>query len=111
MDGPAFTTWVETQLAPEPNPGTVVILDNLSTHKLPAAADALRRAGCWFLFLPASRPDLNPMEMTFAKPKTRLRRIGARSFDNLVTALGSICAMLRPHECRSYLRHAGYAPT
>ena len=111
MDGAAFTTWVETQLAPELAPGTVVILDNLSTHKVPAAADALRRTGCWFLFLPAYSPDLNPIEMVFAKLKAHLRRIGARTFDQLITALGEVCAMFTPHECWNYLQHAGYAPT
>ena len=52
MDQPAFDTYVETQLAPVLAPGTVVILDNLSTHRSPRAAASLRQRGCWFLFLP-----------------------------------------------------------
>jgi transposase len=52
MDGLAFDTYIETQLAPALEPGTVVILDNLSTHKSPRAARALKDRGCWFLFLP-----------------------------------------------------------
>lgn len=58
-------------------PGTVVILDNLSTHQSPSAAEALQRQGCWFLFLPPYILDLNPIETTFSKLKARLRRIGA----------------------------------
>ncbi|PWJ09611.1 Transposase [Jannaschia seohaensis] len=111
MDGALFTDWVETQLAPELAPGTVVILDNLSTHRVAPAAEALRRAGCWFLFLPPYSPDLNPIEMAFAKLKAHLRRIGARTFDDLSDAIGSICRMFSADECRNYLRHAGYAPT
>ena len=38
INGPAFDTCIETQLAPALDPGTVVILDNLSTHKSPPAA-------------------------------------------------------------------------
>ena len=49
INGPAFDTCIETQLAPALDPGTVVILDNLSTHKSPAAArrppPAARRRG------------------------------------------------------------------
>ncbi|WP_434803097.1 transposase [Paracoccus aerodenitrificans] len=45
-------------LVPELEPGTVVILDNLATHKNAAAAKAMRKAGCWFLFLPPYSPDL-----------------------------------------------------
>ena len=46
MNGPAFDTYIETQLAPALDPGTVVILDNLSTHKSPRAPEALRKRGC-----------------------------------------------------------------
>jgi len=60
MNGSAFDTYIETQLAPALDPGTVVILDNLSTHKSPRAAETLRRRGCRFLFLPPYSPDLNP---------------------------------------------------
>ncbi len=65
MNAAAFETYVRTQLVPELAPGTVVILDNLSTHKTPRAATALRDRGCWFLFLPPYSPDLNPIEMAF----------------------------------------------
>ena len=49
MDGPAFAAYVEKVLVPELAPGTVVILDNLATHKNSAAAKAMRDAGCWFV--------------------------------------------------------------
>ena len=46
LDGPmnraAFDVWVETQLAPEPGKGDVVILDNLAVHRSPRAAEILR---------------------------------------------------------------------
>jgi len=44
-------------------PGTVVILDNLDTHKSPQAAEILKAHGCWRLFPPACSPDLDPIEM------------------------------------------------
>lgn len=48
MDRAAFDLYVETQLAPALSPGTVVILDNLSTHRSPKAAEILNVHGCWF---------------------------------------------------------------
>ena len=63
INGALFCTYVETQLAPTLTPGDVVILDNLSSHKSPRAAQALREVGAWFLFLPPYSPDLNPIEM------------------------------------------------
>jgi len=94
-------------------PGTVVILDNLSTHKSPRTAEALRRKGCWFLFLPPyspdspDSPDHNPIEMAFSKLKVHSSRIGARTFDALFEALGHICNLFDPEECRNFLKAAG----
>lgn len=109
MNGPAFDTYVETQLAPLLKPRTVVILDNLSTHKSPRAAQTLRDCGCWFLFLPPYSPDLNPIELAFAKLKAHLRRIGARTYDALIDAIGDVCNLYKPDECRNFFKAAGYA--
>ena len=111
MNGAAFETYVETQLAPAIEPGTVVILDNLSTHRSPRAAEAMRACGCWFLFLPPYSPDLNPIEQAFAKIKAHLRRIGARTFENLLNAIGDICDLVTPSECWNFFKHAGYVST
>lgn len=104
-----FETWVETQLAPTLNPGDVVILDNLSSHKSEKAAAILKERGAWFLFTPPYSPDLNPIEMAFAKLKANLRRIGARSIDALWRAVGNICDLFTPQECYNFLKEAGYA--
>jgi len=113
LDGPmnrdAFDVYVETQLAPTLSPGDVVILDNLSAHKSPRAAEALKARGAWFLFLPPYSPDLNPIEMAFSKLKAHLRAASARTFDALWRAVGDICDLYDPHECWNYLKATGYA--
>lgn len=109
MDGEAFATYVSQVLVPELEPGTVVILDNLATHKNAAAAKAMREAGCWFLFLPPYSPDLNPIEMAFSKLKAHLRRIGARTFTDMFHALSDICDLYSQDECWNYFKAAGYA--
>ena len=71
LDGPmnraAFDIYIETQLAPILQPGDVVIADNLSSHKSARAQACLKRQGNWMLFLPPYSPDLNPIEMAYAK--------------------------------------------
>lgn len=109
MNKSIFETWVETQLAPTLQPGDVVILDNLSSHKSEKAKAILQERGAWFLFLPPYSPDLNPIEMAFAKLKAHLRKIGARTIDALWKAVGSICDLYTPEECWNYLKEAGYA--
>lgn len=109
MDRQAFNLYVETQLAPTLAPGDVVILDNLSVHKSAKAEAAVRARGAWLLFLPQYSPDLNPIEMAFAKLKAHLRKAATRTFAALIQALGDICDLFEPDECRNYFRKAGYA--
>ncbi len=108
MNGPAFAPYVRNVLAPELTPGTVVILDNLATHRNVEAAEAIRAAKCWFLYLPTYSPDLNPIEQAFSKLKAHLRKMGSRTFDDLFKALGDICTMFSPQECWNHFHAAGY---
>lgn len=109
MNRLAFDAYIETQLAPTLSKGDVVILDNLAVHKSAKAAEILKQRGAWFLFLPPYSPDLNPIEMAFAKLKAHLRKAGARAFDTLWKAIGDICGLYQPEECWNYLKAAGYA--
>ena len=114
IEGPinrtSFNTYIETQLAPTLSRGDVVIADNLSVHDSAVAKATLRQRGAWFLFLPQYSPDLNPIEMAFAKLKSHLRKAAARTFDDLIAAIGDICDLYSPSECWSYFSTAGYAP-
>ena len=60
MNRQIFDTYVETQLAPTLQPGDVVILDNLSSHKSAKAEAILKQRGAWFLFLPPYSPTSTP---------------------------------------------------
>jgi len=108
MDGAPFDTYVRSQLAPGLRPGDAVILDNLNVHKSPRAAQALAERGAWFLFLPKYSPDLNPIEMAFAKLKTLLRKAAARTYEDLWRAVGDICGLFDTQECWNYLKETGY---
>ena len=63
----AFETYVEKVLVPELRPGDIVFMDNLSSHKGPGVRHRIEAAGAKILFLPPYSPDLNPIEMAFAK--------------------------------------------
>jgi transposase len=106
-----FETYVETQLAPALKPGDVVILDNLPAHKSAAAEKTIRARGAWLLFLPPYSPDLNPIEMAFAKLKALLRARAVRTIDALWRAIGEICDLFSPEECQNYFAAAGYGFT
>lgn len=74
FDGPinadSFRAYVKRVLAPTLEPGDIVVLDNLGSHKGRAVRRAVRARGAKIWFLPAYSPDLNPIEQAFAKIKT-----------------------------------------
>lgn len=112
LDGPinrnAFETYVEKVLVPELPRGTVVIMDNLSSHKGPRVREMIEAAGAALLYLPPYSPDFNPIENAFAKLKAHLRRAAERTVDGLWSAIGRIIDTFTPAECRNYFAAAGY---
>ena len=107
----AFETYVEKVLVPELRPGDIVVMDNLSSHKGPGVRHSIEAAGAEILFLPPYSPDLNPIEMAFAKLKALLRKAAERTVDGLWDAIGRILETFQPQECRNYFAAAGYDPT
>lgn len=104
-----FTAYVRQFLAPELHPGDIVIMDNLSSHKNSDVALAIAQRGATLLFLPPYSPDLNPIELAFAKLKTLLRTAAERTCEALWQRIGNLLDNFTPDECSNYIRHAGYA--
>jgi transposase len=109
MTGEAFRAYTEQFLAPALSPGDVVVMDNLPAHKVAGVAEAIAAAGATILYLPPYSPDLNPIEMAFAKLKALLCKAAARTRDELWDAIGALLDLFDPGECRRYIRHCGYA--
>jgi transposase len=108
INGESFLAYVQQVLVPTLKAGDIVILDNLSSHKVEGVRQAIEAAGAEIRHLPPYSPDLNPIEQMFAKLKALLRKIAARSVEALWTAIGQLVSAFEPGECRNYLRNAGY---
>lgn len=111
INGESFLAYVTQFLLPTLEPGDIVVMDNLGSHKGKAVRDAIRSVGARRLFLPAYSPDLNPIEQVFAKLKTLLRKARARTCEAVSGAIAEILPSFPPSECANYLRNAGYAFT
>ena len=111
INGELFVAYVEQQLVPSLRHGDVVVMDNLSSHKRARVRQAIEAAGCTLLFLPPYSPDLNPIELAFAKLKGLLRKAGERTVEGLWSFLGRALDLFTPAECRNYFRHRGYSAT
>jgi len=111
MTGELFAAYAEQVLAPALRPGDVVVMDNLACHRRARVREAVEAAGCALLFLPPYSPDLNPIELAFAKLKALLRQAGKRTVQGLWDFLGQVLDAFSPEECQNYFRHCGYAGT
>ena len=111
MNGDLFVAYAQQVLVPTLRAGDIVVLDNLSSHKRVAAVRAIEGAGCSVVYLPPYSPDLNPIELAFAKIKARLRAAELRTIDRIEAFFGTVHEAFTPDECRNYIRHAGYAAT
>ena len=108
IDGPSFLAYVEQFVAPALRPGQVLLMDNLSSHKVAGVREAVEAAGATLRYLPSYSPDLNPIEQVFAKLKALLRAAAARTTEALWAAVGRLLASISPTECARYLAHCGY---
>lgn len=111
IDGMSFRAYIENVLVPTLQPGEIVLMDNLGSHKGQKVRHAIRTAGAKLLFLPKYSPDLNPIEQVFAKVKHLLREAAPRTVPALTAAIGNALDAFTPQECANYFANAGYALT
>jgi transposase len=110
MNGEIFLTWLDRCLVPTLLPGDCVVMDNLPAHKVAGVRERIERCGARLRYLPPYSPDLNPIELAFAKLKALLRKAAERSIEALWHRIGRILDQFTPQECANYFGHAGYAP-
>jgi len=108
IDGRLFLAYVKQHVVPMLRPDDIVVMDNLSAHKVEGVREAITAAGAVLVYLPPYSPDLNPIELVFAKMKWLLRSQEARTMDELWKSLGNNVSEFHPQECSNYFRHCGY---
>ncbi len=108
VDGAVFLTFVRQVLAPSLSRGDVVVMDNLSAHKVKGVREAIEAAGATLLYLPPYSPDLNPIEKAWSKLKTLLRTAAARTAEALAAALSEALAAITAEDVQNWFRSCGY---
>ena len=107
-NGPSFTGFVETELAPGLREGDVVVMDNLAAHKLAAVREAIEAKGA--TLMPAYSPDLNPVEKMWPKLKAFLRKAAARTKEALQDAIAQGLRSVTASDALGWFASCGYAP-
>jgi transposase len=114
LDGPvnraAFEAFVATILVPTLTAGDVVVMDNLSSHKGPRVRELVEAVGASVVYLPPYSPDLNPIELAFAKLKQLMRSAAHRTADALWADTQRMLDRITPADAAGFYRHCGYRP-
>jgi len=97
INGRSFRPYIEQMLAPTLSPGHIVVADNLASHKVAGARNAIEGRGASLTFLPPYPPDLNPIEQVSAKLKTLLRKAAATQQGAIVEQDRQQARPLQPH--------------
>ncbi len=106
-DGDIFLAYLEQVLGPKLRPGNVVVMDNLSAHKVAGVEQLIQAAGAELLYLPPYSPDLNPIEKAWAKLKQLLRSAKARTAEALHQAIAELLPQITPQNAQAWFRHTG----
>ena len=110
MNGEAFLAYIEKCLAPTLKPKDIVVVDNVSFHKVGGVQEAIQARGAELRYLPQYSPEFNPIELVFHPLKAFLRKAAERTIAGLQRRVRSFIRALDPSECVGYFRHAGYEP-
>jgi transposase len=103
-DAEIFLAYLDHVLCPALKPGDVVVMDNLSSHKVPGVRERLLAVGADVLYLPPYSPDLNPIEKAWAKLKQLLRNSKARTALALEQAIAELLPSIRSQDAQAWFR-------
>ena len=107
-DSDVFREYVRQVLGPTLRGGDIVVCDNLAAHRDAEAQKLIEAQGAHLLFLPAYSPDLNPIEMMWAKVKACLRQAKASNDPDLLAAIAEAFRRVSAADAQGFFRHCAY---
>lgn len=103
-DREVFLAYLDHVLCPKLRAGHVVVMDNLSAHKVDGVRERIEACGASLLYLPPYSPDLNPIEKAWAKLKLALRAAQARTVEALHAAVADNLPSLSAKDANAWFR-------
>jgi len=108
LNGELFKAYISECLAPTLHKGDIVIMDNLTSHKVSGVTDPIISAGASVIYLPPYSPDLNPIEMMWSKMKAYLRKAKAATKELLETAIAEALDTVTTSDILNWFAADGY---
>ena len=88
--------------------GDVLVLDNLGAHRASRIEQIAASCGAKVMWLPPYSPDFSPIEQMWSKLKTYLRKVKARTSEELDRAVAEGLKLITGNDCRGWFKHCGY---
>lgn len=111
VDTSVFNAYCEEVLRPTLKSGDVIVLDNLGAHRASRIEKLAASCGAQVLWLPPYSPDFSPIELMWSKVKAYLRKVKARTQEQLEKAIAEALRTITVSDCRNWFRHCGYQVT
>ena len=108
-DADIFLAYIDQFLCPEMRPGDVLVMGNLSSHKVAGVQELIKRAGASLLYLPPYSPDLNPIEKAWSKLKQHMRTAKARTDEQLQKTIADALRTITQQDAAAWFRTPYYA--
>jgi transposase len=108
VDAEVFCTYLRKVLGPTLRKGDMVVMDNLSAHKVNGVAEAIRARRTHLEYLPPYSPDFTPLESCWSKVKTALRKTKARTRQALDRAIAQALGTITAADAPAWFAHCGY---
>ncbi len=109
LDGELFKKYLKEFLVPTLASGDIVVMDNLSSHKVAEVKEIIESSGATILYLPPYSPDLNPIELMWSKVKAYLRKVKARTIDVLFESIAEALRLITKADIKGWFKHSGYS--
>ncbi len=109
LNGDLFRAYVVQFLVPTLKKGDIVIMDNLTSHKVKGVVEPILAAGAQVVYLPPYSPDLNPIEMMWSKVKAYLRKVKARTKELLKKAIEQALNCISTSDILGWFGECGYS--
>lgn len=108
VDRLCFDAFCEGFLRPCLKAGDVLVLDNLGAHRASRIEQVAQAEKARVIWLPPYSPDFSPIELMWSKLKTYLRKVKARTVEEIDRAIAEGLKLITEQDCRGWFKHCGY---
>jgi len=111
LNGESFKVFVGECLVPTLRDGDIVIMDNLSSHKVKGIKELIEEGSvkARLMYQPRYSPELNPIEEMWSKLKGHLKKVKARTLDTLLDAISEGLDLISKNDIAGWFEHSGYS--